>query len=107
MKNYVQPGNYITVTAPTGGVKGGDFVLIGQLFGVASYDASAGDQAEIMTWGVFDLQKAAGPITTGARLHWDAAAKRVTTTATGNTPIGHAVVDAADAAATVRVRLSI
>jgi len=34
-KNYIQPGQTITIAAPTGGVLSGDGVLIGTLFGIA------------------------------------------------------------------------
>ena len=34
MKNYIQPGNIITVTAPTGGVTSGTGLLVGNLFGI-------------------------------------------------------------------------
>ncbi len=45
-------------------------------------------------------------IAVGARVFWDNTNRRVTTTATGNVAIGHAVAAAASADTTVRVRLS-
>lgn len=36
MKNFIQRGDMITVTAPTGGVTSGQGVLVGNLFGVAA-----------------------------------------------------------------------
>lgn len=33
MKNFIQRGDVITVTAPTGGVSSGQGVLVGNLFG--------------------------------------------------------------------------
>jgi predicted RecA/RadA family phage recombinase len=57
--------------------------------------------------GVFDITKEAPlVIAVGARVFWDNTNKRVTTTATGNVAIGHAVVAAASADTTARVRLS-
>ena len=39
MKNFIQRGDVITVTAPTGGVTSGQGVLVGNLFGIASFIA--------------------------------------------------------------------
>jgi predicted RecA/RadA family phage recombinase len=36
MKNSIQRGDMITITAPTGGVTSGQGVLVGNLFGVAA-----------------------------------------------------------------------
>lgn len=41
MKNFIQRGDMITVTAPTGGVTSGQGVLVGNLFGVAAKTATA------------------------------------------------------------------
>ena len=63
--------------------------------------------AEVAVNGVFDVTKEAPlVIAVGARVFWDNTNKRVTTTATGNVAIGHAVAAAASADTTVRVRLS-
>lgn len=59
MKNYVQPGRSVTVSAPVGGALSGDGVMIGSLFGVAAFNAEAGEDLEIETQGVFDLPKTA------------------------------------------------
>ncbi|ODA67103.1 hypothetical protein A7A08_01849 [Methyloligella halotolerans] len=64
MKNFVQPGNTITVPAPTA-VASGDGVLVGSLFGVANYDAAPGEAVEIDAIGVFDLPKAEEAIDLG------------------------------------------
>ena len=42
MKNYVQPGNTITLTAPYA-VTSGDGLLVGAIFGVAAGTAILGD----------------------------------------------------------------
>jgi len=44
MKNYVQPGNTITLTAPYA-VASGDGLLVGAIFGVASGTASEAGRA--------------------------------------------------------------
>ena len=109
MKNFVQPGDQITVAAPSGGVNSGDGVLIGKLFGIASYSAVAGADVEIRTEGVFDMT-AEGAVsgqafTVGAAVYWDNTNKRVTATSAGNTRIGAAVAAKATSATVARVRL--
>lgn len=106
MKNFVQPGDVVTLTAPVGGLQSGDGVLVGALFGVAAYDASEGAEVECRLVGVFDLPKASGAIDEGEAVYWDDSAGNVTTTATDNTLIGAAIRAADSGAATTRVRLN-
>jgi len=77
--NFVQPGNRIIVTTPTGGLSSGDPVQVGQLFGVALADYDAGDDAVILTQGVFTLPKDASAPTQGAAAYWDVSAGKVST----------------------------
>lgn len=106
MRNYIQPGNTITLTAPAGGVVAGGGYKIGQIFVVAVTDAAAGDPFEGMTEGVFDLPKnTAQALTEGALVYWDDTNDEVTTTTTGNLPIGVAVKAALAADAEGRIRL--
>jgi len=105
MQNFVQAGNTVTVTAPAD-VSSGGGLLVGSLFGVAACDALSGADVETVTEGVFDLTKATGAITQGAKVYWDNTAKNVTTTASGNTLIGVAIAAAASGDATARVRLN-
>ena len=56
MKNYVQPGNTITLTAPYD-VASGDGLLVGSIFGVATGAAANGEAIEAALVGVFDLKK--------------------------------------------------
>ena len=106
MKNFIQKGDTLTLTAPTGGVASGDGVLVGSLFGIAAGDAAENDNVEVQTTGVFDLPKATGAVTQGAKIYWDNTNKNVTTTATGNTLIGAATVAAVSGDATVQVKLN-
>lgn len=107
MRNYVQPGDTVTFTAPAGGLASGAGALIGALFGVAAADAAAGTDVELVTRGVFDLPKAAGiDFAAGDKAYWDNTAKAVTDDDEGNTLIGVAVRATAIPAATVRVRLN-
>jgi predicted RecA/RadA family phage recombinase len=105
-KNFIQPGNVVTVTAPAGGVSSGDGVLIGTLFGVAQTDAADGAEVEILTEGVVDLSKTTPlAIAAGDRLFWDAVNKVLNKTAAAQICVGVAVAAAADADATVRIKL--
>jgi len=106
MKNFIQRGDMITVTAPTGGVTSGQGLLVGNLFGVAATTAAEGDSVEMATVGVYELPKlASAVIATGARIAWDDTAKQVVLPGTGMVPIGIATVAAGNGAVTARVRL--
>jgi predicted RecA/RadA family phage recombinase len=92
MKTYIQPGHAITLLAPYA-VESGDGLLVGALFGVASHDAASGAEVETQLTGVLDLAKTASQAwTSGAKVYWDNAAKRVTNVASGNTLVGVAVL---------------
>lgn len=107
MKNFVQAGRTLSVPAPYD-VAAGDLVVVGKLFGVAAYDADTGELVEIDTEGVFTLPKTSAQAwTVGVAVYWDSENKSVTTAASGNTLIGHAVGAAANPSATGVVRLSI
>lgn len=107
MKNYIQPGDSITVPAPAD-VKSGDLVVVGDLFGVAQFSAASGDPVEISTKGVFGLPKVSAQAwSVGAKVYYVAADKNVSTTATGNTFIGHATEAAANPSEFGAVRLSV
>ena len=60
MKNYIQPGNTLTVPAPSGGVVSGQPVAIGSLRGFANHDAAEGEPVAIDRVGVFTVSKATG-----------------------------------------------
>jgi predicted RecA/RadA family phage recombinase len=91
MKNYIQPGNTITLTAPAA-VTSGTGVLIGSIFGIAAHDAASGEPIEVVTTGVFDLNKiGAQAWGVGDKVYWDNTNKRTTTVATDNTLIGAAI----------------
>ena len=108
MKNYVQKGETLTLTAPYA-VSSGGGVLVGAIFGVASNDYASGEDGEFQVAGVFDLTRETGAssgFTQGALIYWDNTNKRVTKTATSNKLIGVAARAAADGDATGRVRLN-
>jgi predicted RecA/RadA family phage recombinase len=105
MKNYVQKGQNLTLTAPRP-LNSGDGFLVGAIFAVASASASQGAPVVGVTEEVFSLPKAAGAITQGQRVYWDNTAFNLTTTATNNTLVGAAVQNAASGDATVAVKLT-
>ncbi len=106
MKNYIQPGNIITVTAPTGGVTSGAGLLVGNLFGIATADAVAGADLEMVTVGVFDLPKAETAVfAAGDPVSWNATNAQTVAPASGMIPVGIAVTPAANGETTARIRL--
>jgi len=108
MKNYVQKGETLTLTAPYA-VSSGGGALVGSIFGVAAADYASGAEGEFEVEGVFDLTREIGGSTAwsaGDLIYWDDINKRTTKTATGNKLIGAAARAAADGDATGRVRLN-
>lgn len=104
MKNYVAPGDSLTVIAPAAVLSGAP-VLIGSLFGVAATDAAISTEVVIITSGVFDLPKTAAQAwTAGALLYWSGTA--VTNVASTNKLIGCAARAELAAATVGRVRLN-
>jgi predicted RecA/RadA family phage recombinase len=105
MKNFVQSGEVLTVTAPYA-VTGGQGVLVGALFGVATCDAANGASVEIVPEGVFDITALTTDVgTQGAKMYWDNVNRRLTTTAAGNTLVGALTVAKGGADTTARVYL--
>ncbi|QBR34864.1 DUF2190 family protein [Leisingera sp. NJS201] len=105
MKNYIQPGDNLTVTAPYD-VKAGEGVLVGNLFGVATSDAASGELVTIVRKGAFDLKKTSAQAwTAGAKVYWNDTTKECTSAASGNKLVGAAVNAAADPSATGAVLL--
>lgn len=75
MNNYVQPGNTITMTAPSGGVVSGTAYQIGSLLVVAQVSADEAAKFEALVNGVVTLPKAASQAwTEGEKVYWDNAA---------------------------------
>lgn len=106
MKNYVQPGDTVTLTAPAALASGEPFA-VGAIFAVATGAAESGAEIEAKRTGVFDLPKTTGQSwTIGARLYWDATAKKLTTIEEDNLFVGAALSAAGSSAATGRVLLA-
>jgi len=107
MKNYVQEGKTITVTAQAA-VTSGQYVVVGAIRGVAAFDAASGDPVELATEGVFTLPKvAADNIGAGDLLYWTGTAC-TKVPGTGSKPlVGVAIKPAAVNATTVQVKLGV
>jgi len=109
MKNFVQPGDMLTLTAPYDVASGGG-VLVGSIFGIAAFAALNGASVEAKTTGVFDLVATTHATTqafaVGDAVYWDNSAKKATKVDTSNTKIGVAVAAKASPDAVVRVRLN-
>lgn len=108
MKNYVQEGETLTLTAPVGGCVSGSAYKIGRFIGIAQGDADAGDPVDLALVGVFDLAKAAEAVAEGDPAYWDTAALALTKTAgaTASTLVGAFAAAALIGDATAPVRLS-
>jgi predicted RecA/RadA family phage recombinase len=103
LKNFIQPGGTVTLTAPSD-VSSGAGLLVGSLFGVASGDAASGADVEAVTEGVFDLAKTSAQAwSQGDKVYWDDTNKECTAVAAGNVLIGVAMADAANPTDTGRV----
>jgi len=105
---FVQEGGAVDYT-PGSAVAIGDVIVQGELVGVARGPIAANALGSLAVDGVFDFAKATSggsAITAGANVYWDDTNNVATTTASGNKLIGKSVRAAADADATVRIRLS-
>jgi len=107
MKNYVQEGKTITVTAPAA-VTSGQYVVVGAIRGVAAFDAAQGEPVELATEGVFTLPKvAADNIAAGDLLYWTGTACTKVPGSGSKPLVGVAVKAAGNGVATVNVKLGV
>jgi predicted RecA/RadA family phage recombinase len=105
---FIQEGESIDYT-PATDVVVGQVVVQGDLVGVAEHAIPANTLGSLSVWGVYDFPKATSAgsaLAAGTIVYWDATNNMATATATGNKKIGTTVLAAADADATVRIRLS-
>lgn len=104
MKNFVQEGDVITLTAPSGGYTGGQLVVVGSLVGVATSTVAEGGLCAVSVEGVYTIPKAAPALTVGTKVYSNAGAA-VTTTNT-DTYVGIVVKAAALNSTEVEVLLN-
>lgn len=107
MRNFVQAGSVVTLTAPAAR-SAGDVVQVGNIVGVAAADAESAAEVEVKLDGVFDLEKVSAQAwaTVGLPIYYDDVADKVTTVGSGNTLIGVNVATAANPSTYGRVRLN-
>ena len=107
---FVHDGNNVDYT-PGSDVAAGAVVVQGDLIGIARTPIAANALGSLAVAGVFDLPKATGEstaIAAGASVYWDVAEQVAKTDSESgaNKLLGKVVKAAAEADATVRVRLS-
>lgn len=101
MKNYVQPGEVLEFTAPTGGVVSGTGVKVGDILVIATITAAQTLPFTGLRNGVVEHAKlSAQAWTEGQQVNWDDTNKRFTTVTTGNYRAGVAAKAAANPSAT-------
>ena len=94
-KNYIQPGNTVTVTAPAN-VAAGRGVAIKSLVGVTAFGASAGEDVEIHLVGVFEVPVAGTAPTPGDEIFLNVTTGLFTTDdAGGDNPYAATVIEVA------------
>jgi predicted RecA/RadA family phage recombinase len=78
MKNAIQAGEVVELTAPSGGVTSGVGYVIGSIFVVALADADEGDPFSGARIGVVELPKDdSEAVTEGQLAYWDDTAKEL------------------------------
>lgn len=105
--NYIQPGENLDLTAPTGGVTTGVGTLVGRIFSVALATASAAAAFVGRRCGVWKLAKTSAQAwAVGDKVYWDDTNKVASTTLTaGFRFIGLATATAANPSSTGYVLL--
>jgi predicted RecA/RadA family phage recombinase len=105
MKNFVQTGDIVTVTAPYA-LAAGDGALVGSIFGVAQNAAAISTDVELAVEGVFDITALGTDVAAqGTKVYWDNTNKRITITSAGNTLVGAVTVAKASGPTVARVRI--
>jgi len=100
-------GGYVDYT-PGSAVAAGDVVVQVSLVGIATKEIAANKKGALAVEGVFDFPKAVlstSAIPAGTICYWDAGNEVATPTSDSNKLLGKAVVAAAAAALTVRIKL--
>jgi predicted RecA/RadA family phage recombinase len=104
MKNYVQEGDALTLTAPSGGVTAGNAMAIGDLVGIVANTAAEGETFVLNRGSVFDVPNKAGSLAIAVGdIVYVTSAFAVNKTSSGNKRLGLAVAAAASDATVVRV----
>ena len=105
---FIQDGDTLDYT-PGADVAAGAVVVQNDLVGVTKRAIPANTLGSLAVTGVFDFPKATAggsAIGAGVTVYWNVAGQQATATSAGNKLLGKTIKAAADADATVRVRLS-
>lgn len=115
-KNFIERGDRIRISASGGAISSGDLVMVGDLAATALEDIADGAAGVAQTVGVFALaHKADEAMAQGAKIYWDAdgdplvgeaGSGCLTAAATDNKYVGIVWRAAAQADASVRVKLN-
>lgn len=107
MKNYIQEGKTLELTAPAGGVVSGVGYMVGGLFAVASTTEAAAEKFSGCVMGVFEMPKESttAAFAEGETCFWDDTAKQFNETAVGRFPSAICVAAAGATDTTVRVKI--
>lgn len=90
MKNFIQPGENVTLAAPYDVVSGAA-AKVGSIIGIASNDALTGEDVVLVRRGVFSVAKVSAQAwTLGAPIYWDNSTKLFTATVGSNALVGAA-----------------
>jgi predicted RecA/RadA family phage recombinase len=106
-RNYISPGNIVTIPAPAN-VDSGGVVVAGAIVGVAQGAATSGQPVDVALKGIYRLPKvSANVFSLGEVVFWNAADSLVTDDAASgaNPRIGVAVAAAGNGAGSANVRL--
>jgi predicted RecA/RadA family phage recombinase len=102
---YIQPGKTVPFKNGATAVSYGDVVSLATRIAIAAENIAANATGNAHVEGVWELPKAAGAVTVGAAVYWDATATNITTTAEANIPAGYAVLAAAAGDTVIKVKL--
>lgn len=106
MKNSIQDGDVLTLTAPYD-VASGAGLKVGSIFGVAAAAALSGATVEAAVEGVFSITALNTDTgTVGTPMYWDDTNKRLTTTASTHIKVGVLTVAKGNGDTTATVRLN-
>lgn len=104
MKNYIQAGKVLDVTAGVGGITSGALVEVGDLVGVAGSTVLEGEVCPVSLEGVFEVPKVSSDVVAvGVKLYHNSG--ELTVTEGSNKFAGFAFAAAGNGATTVQVKL--
>jgi predicted RecA/RadA family phage recombinase len=82
MKNFVQPGNVVSISAPKA-MASGEGILIGKLFGISTKATTAAGVIEMLVEGVVAFKKAGGvTVAEGDAISFDAPTQTIVASGT-------------------------